>query len=78
MYSHSNKIKLFLIHEMSYNPDAGKNLRFFEKMYKRIDSLDLKLEDDRFSKRKKMIVNVNNSNWNTYYSLKNDGFQWYR
>jgi len=77
MFSHNHNIKLFLIHEMSYNPDLGKNLRFFNKMYERIDSLGLELEEDLFSKKKKMVIRANNSSWTTNYSLENEGFRWY-
>jgi len=48
------KIFLILIHEVSFDPGLGKNQPFFNKLYSRIDSINISLSRSFNSKNKQM------------------------
>ncbi|MHA1940823.1 MAG: hypothetical protein ACW99E_21285 [Promethearchaeota archaeon] len=46
------KIKLFLVHEVSFDVTQNENRKFFYKLYDRINGLDIILKKDHFSNNK--------------------------
>ena len=48
------EIVLILIHEVSFNPALGKNQPFFNKLYSRINSVNVSLSKPFGSKSKSM------------------------
>jgi len=50
------EIVLILIHEVSFNPKLGKNQPFFNKLYSRINSVNVSLSKPFNSKTKRMKV----------------------
>ena len=48
------EIVLILLHEVSFNPKVGKNLPFFNKLYSRINSVNVNLSKSFNSNKKRM------------------------
>ena len=74
MYCHREGINLILLHEMTYNPKLNQNLKFLDGIYKRLDSLNIYLEDEFMTKSKKMEINLEEFNWRLNYNIRNNGF----
>ena len=53
-------IVLILIHEVSFNPESGRNQMFFNKLYSRINSVNVRLSNsfNRTSKTKRMELKL--------------------
>lgn len=68
-------IVLILIHEVSFNPTAGKNLPFFNKLYSRINSVNVNLSKTFGSKNKTIVISSRDEvlTDNVKYEIKNKG-----
>jgi RecA/RadA recombinase len=76
MFCQREGIKLILIHEISYNPNLDQNKVFFHKLYERINSLDIILRKNFFTKENTIEISYKEYFWSFNYSLHNNGFNW--
>ena len=67
---------LVLIHEVSYNPKLGRIVPFFHKLYSRIETVDIFLEQDITAQHKILNLTYLDYHKQVGYQIQNDGFQW--
>jgi len=68
-------IRLILIHEVSYNPNLGKEAPFFHKLYDRVKGVvRIHLVKDLFSKKLSMHLNSEEQSWTGRYKIHSTGF----
>ncbi len=71
------RVKLILIHEVSYSPNLNKTLLFFHKLYDRIESLNIFLSQSFATKKRQLQIFVKDQKKILDYSLSSEGFNWY-
>ena len=76
LYCQKNEIILILLHEVSYNPELGKTVPFFHKLYSRIESIEIFLEKDITSPYKILNLSYLKYQKQVCYEIQNNGFQW--
>ena len=68
-----SNIILILIHEVSFDPKLMKNRPFYNKLYDRIRTVEIILNNIYNSQQKKMEISVNNHNYSLIYELEDSG-----
>lgn len=67
------KIILILIHEVSFDPTAGKTKPYFSKLYDRIDSINVYLSKTMGSGLKQMKISSNDTTTKFVYKIGESG-----
>ncbi|TFG01388.1 MAG: hypothetical protein EU539_14085 [Promethearchaeota archaeon] len=63
-----------IIHEVSYNPDTGKNLAFLHVLYDRIENITITLKYSNLFKGKTMEIKNENQRLMLKYQILDHGF----
>jgi len=73
MFCEREEVTLFLIHEVTYDPNIDRIAPFCYKLYDRINSLDIILKKEDITQEKTMEINYDTLNWAFKYSLVDQG-----
>jgi RecA/RadA recombinase len=76
MFSQQHKIILILIHEVSYDPTLDRVIPFFNKLYKRIECINLFLAKKNEELQKILTLSYIDDCSKIPYIIRNDGFDW--
>ncbi len=74
MNCHREGIHLILLHEMTYNPKLDQNLKFLDIIYKRLDALNIFLDNNLITENKIIEITLEDSIWCFNYIIDNYGF----
>ena len=69
-------IYLFLIHEISYNPDINRSQPFFWKLYERLNMVNITLESDWYQKTNILKIFDEKNYLELPYVIYDMGFKW--
>ena len=75
MFCEREDVTLFLIHEVTYDPNIDRIAPFCHKLYDRINSLDIILKKEDITQEKTMEINYDTLNWAFKYSLVDQGLK---
>lgn len=75
MFCERENITLFLIHEVTYDPNIDRLAPFCYKLYDRINSLDIILKKEDITQEKTMEINYDTHYWAFKYSLVDQGLK---
>ncbi|MFX1592772.1 MAG: NB-ARC domain-containing protein [Promethearchaeota archaeon] len=75
LFCKRNKIILIMIHEYTYSPSLQKSKPFFYKLYDRINTIDMILNNVYNSDKKNLHVIFNMLNWHFQYVLEHRGIK---
>ncbi|MBD3213818.1 MAG: AAA family ATPase [Candidatus Lokiarchaeota archaeon] len=72
-FCEESRITFILIHEVSYDPDQDKTVMFNHQLFERINSLDIELKKDLFSRRHYIHFHTEYSSKSFEYTLRQKG-----
>lgn len=81
MFCERKSINLILIHEISFNPKLGEEVIFLSKIYKRIDSVSIYLDNNntniQVNNKKILRLATENDNFSCKYTLVDNGLKFF-
>jgi RecA/RadA recombinase len=75
LFCQRNDITLILIHEVSFNPNSMKNRPFYHKLYDRMKTVEIILNNIYNDSQKEMKLSVNNHKYSFIYELGDCGIK---
>lgn len=73
LFCKRNNLLLILIHEITYVPSLSCSKPFFFKLYDRLKTIDIVLNNALFGNKKKIQVLINGGEWEFMYTIEHTG-----